>query len=431
MKSIRLLVYALCLCGVVTSASAQIASLSPHGELSLDIDCASCHRTEGWTPILEQPDFDHNRQTRFALTGSHSTAECSSCHLNNRFDEPTATVTDCGVCHIDVHQGIAFSETCVDCHNTTLFQEVEGIGVHTRTNFPLTGAHSQITCISCHTDDTDGAYTPLSTACVDCHQDDYDSSILVDHVAAGFPLECESCHTDLQWQGALFDHLTASSGFNLVGAHEGLACASCHQAPDLATIHQPTNDMDCISCHQADYDDEHAGSGFPVTCLDCHNQDTWDDPEDIDHFAISGGFALVGAHERISCASCHNVPDYSLIFHPANNQDCISCHQDDYNDEHAGTGIQTTCLDCHNQEDWEDVDFDHDRLYFPIFSGEHRNTWDNCQTCHLQPDNFASFSCLGACHEHTEPKMNNEHDDVRDYVYEFNACLRCHPDGSD
>ena len=330
----------------------------------------------------------------------------------------------------------------------------------------------------------------------------------MDHVAAGFPLECESCHTDLQWQGALFDHITASNGFNLIGAHEGLACASCHQAPDLNTIFQPVNDMDCISCHQEDYDDEHAGTGFPVTCLDCHNQDTWDDPEDIDHFAVSGGFALVGAHERVSCgschnlpdysliyhpadnldcischqddyddehagtgfpttcldchnqddwddaeeidhltisggfaligahqqascASCHNIPDYSLIFHPADNQDCISCHQADYDDEHAGTGIPVTCIDCHNQNDWDDADFDHDQMYFPIYSGNHQNTWTTCQTCHLEPETFTSFSCLGACHEHTEARMNNEHDEVRDYVYEFNACLSCHPDGDE
>ncbi|MFK7845328.1 MAG: hypothetical protein AB8G77_08510 [Rhodothermales bacterium] len=493
----------------VTDVRAQQASLSPHGEIDLQIDCASCHRTEGWTPILDEPDFDHNKQTRFALTGSHLGTQCASCHLEDRFDEPTASATQCAVCHIDVHQG-AFSENCVDCHNTSLFQDVEGIGIHAQTNFPLTGSHAQLTCISCHTDDANGAFTPLETACVDCHEDDYNASVLVDHVAAGFPLECESCHTDLQWQGALFEHLIASSGFDLIGAHEGLACASCHESPDLASIFMPANDQDCISCHQEDYDDEHAGSGFPTTCIDCHNQDDWDDAEEIDHFAISDGFALVGAHQQVSCgschnipdyslifqpadnqdcischqedyddehagsgfpltcldchnqddwddaeeidhlalsgsfalvgahqevncSSCHNIPDYSLIFHPAGNEDCISCHQDDYDDEHNGTGIPVTCIDCHNQDDWDDADFDHDRQYFPIFSGEHRDAWDrkNCLTCHLQPQDFSLFSCEGACHEHTESKMNNEHRGVSGYVFEPVACLSCHPDGDD
>ncbi len=414
------------------NANAQVATLSPHGEIDLEIDCASCHRTEGWTPILDEPDFSHDTQTRFVLTGSHAVTQCVSCHLENRFDEPTASATECAVCHIDVHQG-ELSSTCVDCHNTSLFQDVEGIGLHVQTNFPLTGAHTQLTCTTCHEDDAHGAFTPLETECVDCHEEDYTASLLVDHVAAGFPFECESCHTDLQWQGALFEHVTAANGYNLIGAHEGLACASCHEAPDLATIFQPANDQDCITCHQADYDDEHAGSGFPTTCLDCHNQETWDDAEEIEHFAISNGFELVGAHRGTSCGSCHNIPDYSLVFQPADNEDCISCHQEEYNDEHDGSGIPVTCLNCHNQDDWDDTSFDHDREYFPIYSGEHRDAWDrrDCQTCHLQPEDLSFFSCEGACHEHTEAEMNREHRGIDDYVFESTACLSCHPDGDD
>ncbi len=411
----------------------QIASLSPHGDFELEIDCSSCHRTEGWTPVLEELEFDHNRQTSFTLTGSHVDAPCGVCHLDNRFDQPFASSADCAVCHIDVHQG-AFSENCVDCHNTTLFQDVEGIGIHAQTNFPLTGAHAQLTCINCHEDDTGGAFTALETECYDCHADDYTASLLVDHVASGFSTDCEQCHTDLQWQGAIFEHLVASSGFDLIGAHEGLACASCHQTPELSTIFQPANDQDCIACHQADYDHEHSGSGFPVTCLDCHNQETWDDADEIDHVAVSGGFELLGAHEETSCSSCHNTTDYSLIFaQPASNEDCITCHQADYQEGHDSGGVQNTCADCHNVDDWEDADFDHDREFFPIYSGEHRNAWDRktCATCHLQPEDFSFFSCEGACHEHTEARMNREHDDVRDYVFESTACLRCHPDGDE
>lgn len=344
----------LCLAGTGL-AYAQNTSLSPHGEFELDIGCANCHQTTGWTPVLDELAFDHNSQTGFMLTGSHIDTACSFCHIDNRFDQPVASATECAVCHIDVHQG-AYSEACVDCHNTTLFQEVEGIGMHAQTNFPLTGAHAQLTCTNCHADDTGGAFTVLETECYDCHADDYTESLLVDHVAAGFSTECEQCHTDLQWQGARFAHVEASNGFNLLGAHEGLACASCHASPGLAGIFQPASDQDCIACHENDYEDEHAGSGVPQTCLDCHNQD-----------------------------------------------------------------------------DWDDAEFDHDREYFPIYSGEHRDAWDRqtCTTCHLQPENFLFFSCEGACHEHTEDRMNREHRDVGDYVFASTACLRCHPDGDD
>ena len=66
------------------------------------------------------------------------------------------------------------------------------------------------------------------------------------------------------------------------------------------------------------------------------------------------GFDLLGAHAVLQCASCHNLPDYSLLFEPppASDQACIVCHQSDYDNEHAGSDFPTTCLDCHNTNNW-------------------------------------------------------------------------------
>jgi hypothetical protein len=83
--------------------------------------------------------------------------------------------------------------------------------------------------------------------------------------------------------------------------------------------------------------------------------------------------------------------------------------------------------------DWDDAEefTQHDALYFPIYSGEHRNEWDNnCQSCHITPGNFTSFSCID-CHEHNQPEMNDEHDDVSGYIYQSEACYSCHPNGSE
>ncbi len=412
-------------------AHGQIASNNPHGEIELGTSCNSCHQTDAWTPLRENPTFFHNMQTGFPLTGSHIVTDCASCHIDLKFSEPEIAPTDCGACHVDVHQG-AFGETCIDCHNTTLFQDIEGITLHAQTRFPLTGTHAQLNCISCHTDDADGAFTPLETACMSCHEVDYDNALSVDHVAAGFPTQCETCHNDLQWQGTMFEHALASNGFDLIGAHDQIACASCHRSPDLTPIFEAANDQQCIACHQSDYDDEHAGSGFPTACLDCHNQHTWDDAL-FDHVTASGGFDLLGAHESLDCASCHTLPDLSLLYQPppANDQQCIACHQSDYDDEHAGSGFPTACLDCHNTNNW-DADLDHDAQYFPIYTGEHKNEWDNnCQSCHIQPNTLAIFSCEGACHEHTKRKMDNEHDDVGGYAFDSVLCLSCHPKGKE
>ncbi len=188
-------------CGLIyvfpTTSYAQIASMNPHGEIEIGISCNSCHKTDGWRPMRENPTFFHNMQTGFPLTGSHTVANCASCHIDLKFSEPNVEPAECASCHVDVHQG-TLGQNCVDCHNTTLFQDIEGISLHAQTSFPLTGTHAQLNCISCHVDDADGAFTPLETACVSCHQDDYDNALSIDHVAAGFPLECETCHNDLQ-----------------------------------------------------------------------------------------------------------------------------------------------------------------------------------------------------------------------------------------
>ena len=204
--------------------------------------------------------------------------------------------------------------------------------------------------------------------------------------------------------------------------------------PDLSLVFQPppNNDQDCITCHQSDYDANHTGSNFPTTCTTCHNLDTWADAT-FDHVTASNGFNLLGAHEMLQCTSCHTVPDYALTFTPppANDQDCYTCHKQDYDNNHAGSGFSTNCIDCHNPNNWGDVNFDHDNLYFPIYSGKHKGKWGNdCQTCHLQPNNFAFFSCEGACHEHTQPKMDNKHDNVNGYAFDFPLCLSCHPNGN-
>jgi hypothetical protein len=401
---------------------------SPHGRLSIDTDCNTCHRTEAWTPLREALAFSHSMQTGFPLTGSHQRVACASCHIDLRFDEPHTGATECATCHVDVHQG-AYAETCIDCHNTASFQDVEGIGVHARTSFPLTGTHTQLTCVSCHRDDIGGAFSPLETTCASCHEADYADARSVDHVAAGFPTECETCHNTLHWQGTLFDHVAASEGFALLGAHDALACESCHRQPDLTPLFSPADDQDCIACHQPDYDSEHAGSGFPTACLECHSINTWEDA-DFDHMTASNGFDLLGAHDALACESCHNLPDLTPLFNPSSDQDCITCHQPDYDAEHTGTSFPTTCIDCHTTATWSGATFDHDALYFPIYSGKHNNKWGNdCKSCHLQPNNYTFFSCEGACHEHTQNKMDDKHRGENGYAFDFPLCLNCHPNG--
>jgi len=184
--------------------------------------------------------------------------------------------------------------------------------------------------------------------------------------------------------------------------------------------------IDCLACHGAEYASRHAGSDTPGACLLCHQPGTWQGAT-VDHEAVSGGFRLLGAHAEAACTACHEA-DGTPLYPGATDGDCYGCHAADYDARHAGSGYPTECLLCHDTTAWANADFDHDGDYFPIFSGRHMNKWQECATCHVDPDDFGSFSCF-ACHVHEQWRMDPAHEDVSGYAYESALCYACHPEG--
>jgi len=351
--------------------------LSPHGKLSNRVDCSACHTGDAWTPTRDPLDFDHDRQTGFALGGAHAEAECSTCHLSLRFDQPEGPGGgECSTCHVDVHRGSLGSD-CASCHNNESFTSAPSLDQHALTRFPLTGGHEHVGCESCHLDDQGGQFSPLDTDCVSCHEADYRATQLVDHVASGFPTDCLQCHSVQAWRLApVFDHAAASNGFELLGAHDQVGCEGCHIRPGNELRYHPSGESDCVACHRTDYDREHQGSNFPTDCLQCHNRSTWDDA-DFDHSLSS--FPLVGAHVSLDCSECHGSANALLFRTPATPSDCVACHQKDYDGQHRGSGFATTCLDCHTTSTWDGADFDHSQSRFPLV-GAHVTL--GCNQCH-------------------------------------------------
>jgi len=123
------------------------------------------------------------------------------------------------------------------------------------------------------------------------------------------------------------------------------------------------------------------------------------------------------------------VPGYQLVFQPAptSPDDCIACHQADYNREHAGSGFPTNCLTCHDGQRWGGASFaNHDSQAFPIYSGVHNGRWSSCSQCHTSQSDYTVFSCF-ACHGQSE--TNARHTDVGNYSYDSARCYACHPTG--
>jgi len=393
---------------------------SPHGTLSTALDCSACHTGDAWVPARDPLGFDHDRQTSFPLTGTHGELACSDCHLSLRFDEPKGPGGDCASCHVDVHLG-TLGLDCTSCHDTESFTAVPGVEQHARTSFPLAGAHALISCEACHTTDRGGQYSGLDTSCFSCHTSDYASAI-PDHAARGFPTECTDCHGVQAWRlGTTFDHAAEANGFELLGAHAFAACESCHVNPGNALrFPTPSGESDCITCHQADYDREHQGTQFPTECLQCHTRDNWGSA-DFDH-ALTG-FALLGRHADIGCESCHGANNALLFPVPSGQDDCASCHQADYNRAHAGSGIPTTCADCHGTRSWEGAEnFDHALTGFALVDPHGALVCDNC---HRASDNQLLFpapssqdDCV-ACHR-------ADYDQQHTGTSFPTTCLNCH-----
>jgi len=47
------------------------AQQNPHGKLPAGLDCSDCHTPKSWKPDPATVKFDHDKQTRFPLTGRH------------------------------------------------------------------------------------------------------------------------------------------------------------------------------------------------------------------------------------------------------------------------------------------------------------------------------------------------------------------------
>jgi hypothetical protein len=395
---------------------AQAPPAHPHGDLRAD--CATCHTAEGWTPLRDPLPFDHGA-TGFPLVDAHRQAGCHDCHRTLVFNH---VATACADCHRDAHRGELGSE-CDACHDPRGWtNRREMFRVHQRTRFPLVAAHARLDCEACHRGRQPREFVNTPVECVGCHLRDFQETQDPDHERLGFSTECEQCHAAASsaWRGGTFSGSFAHpASFPLRGAHVAVPCSSCHATGFAGTPRE------CVACHRDDYDrttnPNHRASRFPTTCANCHVETAWT-PATIDHNRTR--FPLTGAHTGVACATCH-----------ANNRfagtptACVACHQSDYdrtsNPSHRASGFPTGCEGCHSTSAWQPASFDHNR-FFPL-SGEHGGI--PCATCHVNPGNFRAFSCTN-CHEHRREEMDDEHEDVRGYSFDSQACYRCHPRGT-
>ena len=279
--------------------------------------------------------------------------------------------------------------------------------------------HASVNCNDCHS----AGYAGTPTACSACHTNNYNQTNNPGHVSLGLSTDCASCHTtNPGWTPASFG--VHNTYYALTGAHTTVVCASCHTSNNYTNIPNV-----CAGCHINNYNQTtippHVTLGFATDCASCHTTNPgWSPATFSTHNTY---YVLAGAHVSLACSACHQNSNYANA--PT---DCAGCHLTNYNQttnpNHVSAQYPTDCASCHSQTAWVPSTFNHDGMYFPIYSGHHNNKWNTCADCHTNPSNYQVYTCTTSCHP--QSSTNNSHQGISGYSYNSTACYQCHPTGS-
>jgi hypothetical protein len=168
------------------------------------------------------------------LTSAHAKYEeqCSLCH--DRSDRKRQTRL-CLECHKDIAtditakrayhghlNGITTSQ-CRGCHSEHLGRSADIVKLsreqfdHDASDFPLRGAHSGVSCTSCHA--AGRPYRKAPVECIECHRKEEPHE-------GKLGRDCASCHSDTSWRQTRFDH--GKTAFALQDKHTDVPCMGCH-----------------------------------------------------------------------------------------------------------------------------------------------------------------------------------------------------------
>lgn len=300
-------------------------------------NCESCHNTSGWQNYAKN-NFDHNK-TRYPLKGKHKNVSCESCHGRGRSKKIKA-FNKCTDCHKDFHVGQFIGRNqkgaCEECHTVEGFSPAQfTINDHSKSDYPLQGAHLAIPCIACHTDTWKKQqktlqFTFSSTKCTTCHKDPHKKQ--VDKYVIKINSEtnksgCEYCHLTESWQSVQFDH--SQTQFLLEGIHAKTECSKCHKKDEKVFIKFQSTDKECVSCHKDVHNGQFKNKAGVTHCDKCHGPVDWY-AEKFNHESFSK-FSLKGAHSRVPCQKCHKeekVLGTTIVRYKPLSSDCKSCHSD-------------------------------------------------------------------------------------------------------
>ena len=296
-----------------------------------------------------------------------------------------------------------FDGDCSQCHIAGSWSPAvvgDGFNHAKISGFALQHSHSRADCTACHASLDFSATDP---DCATCHADIHRNELGAD---------CSRCHSTRNFiDPSKMANSHLATRFPLRGTHRTVDCEECHSPGGAGNLQWVNTAVDCESCHLDNYlattNPEHVAGNFPRVCEQCHSATHW----------IPAGFNHSTFSQGMQCSECH-LENYQATVNP----------------DHQLLGFSQSCEVCHGTRSWIPATadgFNHDGLFFPIYSGKHKGKWSVCADCHTTPSNFSQFSCID-CHEHDNPsELADKHSGESGYVYESQACLSCHPQGTE
>lgn len=159
-------------------------------------------------------------------------------------------------------------------------------------------------------------------------------------------------------------------------------CLDCHKdvAADIrskARMHGHLDDNSCRNCHT-----EHKGRKANIAAFD---------KKKFDHSTTD--FKLLGGHKEAKCDSCHQTKGKFR----GTPKLCNDCHKKDDNEKAHKGKLGTKCENCHNERDWKETRFDHEKTKFPLLGGKHADV--KCKECHVDKTYQQTPLTCNGCHK--------------------------------
>ena len=315
------------------AATTQGTTNPAHAAAGIPTTCETCHTgTPGSPPTSTTTRHGSPSPARTGRSCARGATSAASSRGPRRPAPPaTARVPDR---QEPEPRGEQLPDACESCHSTGAWRPASFVD-HSKTRFPLTGAHQAVDCAKCHVGGQLAGHPAglrlLPPGELPGHEEP-------EPRGGNFPTQCETCHTTV---GLAARELRPSrqTRFPLTGA---APAGGLREVPRRRALHGHAHRLQLLPPGElrGNHEPEPQGVQLPDDVRrTCHTTAAWR-PANFDHQTTR--FPLTGAHGRVDCAKCH-VGGRTT----GTPTDCNSCHQANYaattNPNHVASNFPTTC----------------------------------------------------------------------------------------